>query len=164
MPKKWKAPNTQCAKTIFNYSKDVFPNINCTQAAEIDLNLQTRPSKGPNMSSVWIWRKSVQLFPRYLTHKKSHRHQLLTQVTVVWGILSLLRVCHFVCTVTDFSVAEKDRGVKFLHAWSTTIRDELLPFWWNLARGESRRRHYFRDVCGHLPCTWSLHLSNLKND
>ena len=37
---------------------------------------------------------------------------------VVWGILSLLYVCLFVChflffTVKDFSVAEKDRGVKF---------------------------------------------------
>jgi len=29
------------------------------------------------------------------------------------GILSLLCVCHFVCTVTDFSAAEKDRSVKF---------------------------------------------------
>jgi len=24
-----------------------------------DLDLQTRPSEGPNTSSVWIWRKSV---------------------------------------------------------------------------------------------------------
>jgi len=28
------------------------------------------------------------------------------------GILSLLYVCFFVCTVTDFSAAEKDSGVK----------------------------------------------------
>ena len=28
-----------------------------------DLDLQTRPSEGPNTSSVWIWRKSVQRFP-----------------------------------------------------------------------------------------------------
>ena len=27
-----------------------------------------RPSEGPNTSSVWIWRKSVQRFPRYFTH------------------------------------------------------------------------------------------------
>jgi len=32
-----------------------------------------------------------------------------------------------------------------LHASSTTVRDELLPFWWTLAGGESRRRYYFRD-------------------
>ena len=36
---------------------------------------------------------------------------LLFQHTVVWGIFSLL--CSFVCTVPDFSAAEKDRGVKF---------------------------------------------------
>jgi len=35
-----------------------------------DLDLQTRPGEGPNMSSVWIWHKSVQWFPRYFTHKK----------------------------------------------------------------------------------------------
>ena len=72
------------------------------------------------MSSVWIWRKSVQRFPRYFT-QKSHRQlqkQNLTQVAVVWGRLSLLCVCHFVCTVTDFSAAEKYRGVKFcMHGW-----------------------------------------------
>ena len=32
---------------------------------------------------------------------------------VVWGILSLLCVCFFVYTVTDFSAAEKARGVNF---------------------------------------------------
>jgi len=36
----------------YNYRIDVFPSINRTQAAEIDLDLQTRPSEGPNMSSV----------------------------------------------------------------------------------------------------------------
>jgi len=39
-----------------------------------DLDLQTRPSEGRNTSSVWIWRKSVQRFPRYFIHKqKTHR-------------------------------------------------------------------------------------------
>jgi len=33
-----------------------------------DLDLQTRPNEGPNTSSVWIWRKSVQRFPRYFTY------------------------------------------------------------------------------------------------
>jgi len=33
-------------------SKDVFPNINRTQAAEVDLDLQTRPSEGPKTSSL----------------------------------------------------------------------------------------------------------------
>ena len=34
-----------------------------------DLHLQTHPSEGPNTSSVWIWRKSVQRFPWYFTKK-----------------------------------------------------------------------------------------------
>jgi len=44
-----------------------------------------------------------------------HVCHLLSHHAVVWGILSLLCVffvCFF-CTVTDFSAAEKDRGVKF---------------------------------------------------
>jgi len=35
----------------------------------------------------------------------------------------------FLCAVTDFSAAEKDRGMKFLHACSTAIRTGLLPLW-----------------------------------
>jgi len=31
-----------------------------------DLDIQTRLSEGPNTSSLWIWRKSIQWFPRYL--------------------------------------------------------------------------------------------------
>ena len=33
-------------------------------------DLQTRPSEGPNTFSVWIWRKSVQQFPKYFIHKQ----------------------------------------------------------------------------------------------
>jgi len=54
-----------------------------------DLDIQTRPSEGPNMSSVWIWRKSVQRFPRYFIHKQktqkvtnSAKNKNLTQFTV----------------------------------------------------------------------------------
>jgi len=39
-------------------SKYFCPNISRKQAAEIGLELQTRPSEGPNTSSPWIWRKS----------------------------------------------------------------------------------------------------------
>jgi len=35
-----------------------------------DPDIQTRLSKGPNTSSVWIWRKSVQRFPTYFIHKQ----------------------------------------------------------------------------------------------
>jgi len=33
------------------------------------LDIQTHPSEKPNTSSLWIWRKSVQRFPRYFIHK-----------------------------------------------------------------------------------------------
>jgi len=36
-------------------------------------DLQTRPSKGPNTSCVWIWRRSVQRFRRYFVHKHWRR-------------------------------------------------------------------------------------------
>jgi len=48
-----------------HWSNDVFPNINRTQATEIDLDLQTVPSEGWNTCSMWISCKSVQQFPRY---------------------------------------------------------------------------------------------------
>jgi len=47
-----------------------FPNINCTQAAEIDLDLQTCHSEGSNRSSMQICRKSVQRFQRFFIHKQ----------------------------------------------------------------------------------------------
>jgi len=34
------------------------------------LDIQARSSQGPSTSSLWIWRKSVQLFARYLIHKQ----------------------------------------------------------------------------------------------
>jgi len=52
------------------HDKYVFPNINRTQTAEIDLKLQTRPSEGPSTYSLWLWRKSVQRFPRYFIHEQ----------------------------------------------------------------------------------------------
>jgi len=76
-------------------AKDVLPNINRTQATERakkccffcpgDLDLQTRPSDGPNMSYMWIWRKAIQWFPRYFIHKKTnwrHQKQNFLQFTV----------------------------------------------------------------------------------
>ena len=47
----------------------------------------------------------------------------LSHDTVVWGILSLRYVRLFVCTVTLFSAADKDSGVKRC----ILVRDELLP-------------------------------------
>ena len=35
-----------------------------------DLALQAPQSEGSNTSSMWIWRKSVQRFPRYFIHKQ----------------------------------------------------------------------------------------------
>jgi len=36
-----------------------------------DLDLQTRLSEGPNTSSMCIWRKSVQRFPKYFIYKQN---------------------------------------------------------------------------------------------
>jgi len=65
----------------------------------------------------------------------------------IWRILSLLCVCLFFLYVR-FSAAEKDSSMKLcvLVRLSTTIQDQLLPFWWTLACGESWRGHYFWDV------------------
>jgi len=38
-----------------------------------DLDIQTSASEGPNTSSLWIWRKSVQRFPRYLSDKQKNK-------------------------------------------------------------------------------------------
>jgi len=67
--------------------QNVFPNINRTQAAEIDLDLQTRPSEGPNTSSARICRKSVQRFPFKGSHLTSHlRHSAADWSTTCAGI------------------------------------------------------------------------------
>jgi len=41
-----------------------------------DLDIQIRPSEGPNTSSLWIWRKSVQPFPRYMVHKQKSKQKV----------------------------------------------------------------------------------------
>jgi len=37
---------------------------------DLDLDIQTHPSEGPNTSCLQIWCKSVHQFPRYLIHKQ----------------------------------------------------------------------------------------------
>jgi len=56
--KHWNEPYWTSAKMFFQTKR--------TQAAEIDLDLETCPSKGPNTYSVLVCRKSIQWFPRYL--------------------------------------------------------------------------------------------------
>ena len=61
------------------------------------------------------------------------------------GILSLLCVCHFVCTVTDFPAAEKDRSVKFctcIGLLSRQVFSLLVNFG---SRGVTGAAAYFRD-------------------
>jgi len=62
---------------------------------------------------------------------------LLSHHTVVWRILCLLCVILsfylFVCTVMDFSAAEKDRGVKFCMRVGL-LSSQVFPLWWTLAR------------------------------
>jgi len=62
----WNGMITWIFESTLKLEQRRFPNINCTQGAEIDLDLPTHPSEGPNMSSIRIYCKSVQRFPRYL--------------------------------------------------------------------------------------------------
>ena len=73
-----------------------------------------------------------------------------------YSLLCLSFFCLFVCMVTDFSAAEKGRGVKFcmrVGLLSGQIFSLLVKF----GSRESRRRHYFRN----FPPNWvpwtSLH-------
>jgi len=43
-----------------------------------DLDLQTHLSKGPNMSSLWIWRKTAQQFWIYLIHEQKKTKKIIT--------------------------------------------------------------------------------------
>jgi len=38
-----------------------------------DSDIQTHPSERPNTSSMWLWRKSAQWFPRYFIHKQTNK-------------------------------------------------------------------------------------------
>jgi len=55
-----------------------------------DLDIPTSPSERPNTSSMWIWHKSIQQFPRYFIHKQtkkqSHKQQtaLKQNLTCEW--------------------------------------------------------------------------------
>ena len=43
-----------------------------------DLDIQTRPSEGPNMSSMWIWHNSIQSIQQFLRHFIPHHHNRFT--------------------------------------------------------------------------------------
>ena len=42
---------------------------------DLDRDIQTHPSDGLSTSSLWIWRKSVQPFLRYLIHKQTQKNK-----------------------------------------------------------------------------------------
>jgi len=58
-----------------------------------DLDIQTRPSEGPNTSSLWIWCKSVQR-SRYFIHKQkvtdSTKHSSLRMIKMHYIQMSLI--------------------------------------------------------------------------
>jgi len=67
---------------------------------------------------------------------------------IVWGDTSFSVCLFLVCMYGHgFLSGGKRQQSETLHASSTAIRNEHLPFCWTLAHGESRRRHYFWDVC-----------------
>ena len=49
----------------------------------------------------------------YASINAAPKMYFLSHHTVVWGVFSLLCFLFVVCMVTDFSVAENDRGMKF---------------------------------------------------
>jgi len=75
---------------------------------DLDLQLQTRPSEGPNTSSVCICCKSVKWFPRYLIHKqKSHRqcekHNFM-QFTACGNNQQASKQCHWHYEIEQLSL------------------------------------------------------------
>jgi len=61
-------------------------------------NVQTRPSEGSNMSSLWIWRKSVQRFPEIFhtqTKKSQRQKQNFTQFTACGKELESGQFCAY---------------------------------------------------------------------
>jgi len=92
-----------------------FPNLNRWQAAEIDADLQTRPGEGPNTSSVWIWRKSVQRFRRYFIHKQKSRRQRQAHQMLVRN--SILVDIHVKSTMKDTSPVSHELAVCDIHRY-----------------------------------------------
>jgi len=59
-----------------------------------DLDLQIRPSEGPNTSSLWISRKSIQWFRGYFIHKqKSHSDKNRTLRSSLHAVTTLCLAC-----------------------------------------------------------------------
>jgi len=55
----------------------------------LDTDIQTRQSEEPNMSSVWIWCKSIQRFQKYMNHKQTNKK--VTDSAKTRTVRSLLR-------------------------------------------------------------------------
>ena len=74
---------------------------------DLDLDLQTRPSEGPNMSSMWIWCKTVQQFQRCFMQKQKatdwrRQKQNLPQFTACSN-KALHRNTSQACRASDFT-------------------------------------------------------------
>jgi len=98
----------------------------------------------------------------YMRPTVTDRVAFLSHHTVVWGILSLLcvclsvclSVCLFVCTVTDFSAAEKVRGVKFcvrVRLLSGMSFSHFGEHWLAGNHGGGNSLRYFRDERSRAP-------------
>ena len=86
----------------------------------VDLDLQSCPSKGPNMSSIWIWRKSVQQFPKishtqtkettdWLRHNRTFHSSL--RVVVIKSDISH----HHIICVCQYATEQYQHLYFFLH-------------------------------------------------
>jgi len=92
-----------------------------------DLDIQTGPSEGPNTSSLWIWHKSVQWFPRYFIHKqRSHtQRQKQTLRSACGKIMNRTTVRQKVRKIAVFYSAPSQTCVFNSHTF-VTIRSDVL--------------------------------------
>jgi len=78
-----------------------------------DLDLQTHLCQGRNMSSVWIWCKSVQQFRRYFIHKKpqtdgAKNRTFRSSLRAVKGCLLIEFLPHSQCQSTECICSAKN--------------------------------------------------------
>jgi len=98
-------------------------------------------------------------------YKRTVRQLSTPTIRYYEWVLSLLCVClfviHFVVLFIRLRISQRrnKKGRDILHACWPTIRTGLLPFWWTLARGDSRGGGISSGMTGS-GCSWSCIIRN----
>jgi len=114
-----------------------------------DLDIQTRPSDGPNTSSLWIWRKSVQRFPRYFIHKQKATHSAKNRTIHSSLHEVMIGLSSQTCRLVTFYAYNFTKPSKYIASEKTAplaILNKKAPTW--------GRTDHFSDV--FHPWPWSL--------